>query len=67
MRIDRNMKIEEVVRSYPETIKVFTSYGVACVGCSGASYDNVEVGARIHGIDIDQLLRDLNATIATRN
>jgi hybrid cluster-associated redox disulfide protein len=67
MRIDKKMKIEHVVQSYPETVSVFTRYGVACLGCSGASYDNIEVGAKIHGIDVDQLLADLNATIVTRN
>jgi len=67
MWIDRKMRIEEVVRTYPETVRVFSQYGVACVGCSGASYDNIEVGAKIHGIDVDQLLHDLNATIVSRN
>lgn len=67
MRIDKKMKIEYVIQFYPETISVFTRYGVACLGCSGASYDNIEVGAKIHGIDVDQLLADLNATIVARN
>lgn len=67
MWIDKKMKIEEVVQTYPETIRVFSRYGVACLGCSGASYDNIEVGAKIHGIDVDELLADLNAIIASRN
>ena len=45
MRIDRKMKIEDVVQTYPETISVFSRYGVACLSCSAASYDNIEVGA----------------------
>ena len=65
--VDKKMKIEDVVQTFPETIQVFTRYGVACVGCSGASFDNIEVGAKIHGIDVEQLLADLNATIASRN
>ncbi|MEE9181366.1 MAG: DUF1858 domain-containing protein [candidate division NC10 bacterium] len=67
MRIDKKMKIEEVIQTYPETVSVFTRYGVACVGCSAASYDNIEVGAKIHGIDIDQFVADLNASIVSRN
>ena len=67
MWVDKKMKIEDVVQTFPETIHVFTRYGVACVGCSGASFDNIEVGARIHGIDLDQLLAGLNSTIASRN
>ena len=67
MRIDRKMKIEDVLQTYPETISVFSRYGVACPSCSAASYDNIEVGAKVHGIDVDQFLADLNATIIARN
>ncbi|MGH7372009.1 MAG: DUF1858 domain-containing protein [Candidatus Methylomirabilales bacterium] len=48
-------------------MSVFSRYGVACPSCSAASYDNIEVGAKVHGIDVDQLLADLNATIIARN
>jgi hybrid cluster-associated redox disulfide protein len=66
MEITAFMKIEEVVRRYPETIRVFDRYGVACLECCGAEVDSVERGARIHGIDLDQLLRELNACLAGR-
>ena len=66
MEITGWMKIEEVVRQYPETIRVFDQHGVACLGCCGAEVDSVERGARIHGIDLDQLLRELNACLVGR-
>jgi hybrid cluster-associated redox disulfide protein len=66
VEISGSMKIEEVIRRYPETIPVFDSYGVACLDCSAAEYDDVEHGAKVHGIDVDQLLRDLNACLAGR-
>ncbi|MBI4572755.1 MAG: DUF1858 domain-containing protein [candidate division NC10 bacterium] len=66
MQITREMTIQEVVQQFPETIQVFSRYGVGCVGCSAAQYDNVGQGAAIHGLDTDQLLHELNACIATR-
>ena len=66
MQITKNMKIEEVVQQFPETIQVFSRFGVGCLGCSAAQYDNVEQGAAIHGLDTDQLLQELNACIAAR-
>ena len=63
MEITRWMKIEEVVQRYPETIAVFDRYGVACLGCCAAEVDSVERGAKIHGIDVDELVRDLNACL----
>lgn len=66
MEISGWMKIEEVIRLYPETIPVFMQYGVACLDCCAAEVDTVERGARVHGIDLAGLLRDLNACLVAR-
>ena len=66
MQITKEMTIEEVIQQFPETIQVFSLYGVGCVGCSAAQYDNIGQGASIHGLDTDQLLQELNACIAAR-
>ncbi len=60
MKITKDMGIEEVVNKYPETIKVFMQAGLGCLGCSAARFENIEQGAQVHGIDIDQLIADLN-------
>jgi hybrid cluster-associated redox disulfide protein len=60
MKITKEMTIEEVVNKYPETIKVFMQAGLGCLGCSAARFENIEQGAQVHGIDIDQLVADLN-------
>lgn len=67
MEITKEMTIEEVVQRYPETVAVFARYGVGCLGCSAAEYDNIEVGAKVHGVNIDQLVRELNEAIGARN
>jgi len=66
MQITKEMTIEEVIQQFPETIQVFSRYGVGCVGCSAAQYDNIGQGASIHGLDTDRLLQELNACIAAR-
>jgi hybrid cluster-associated redox disulfide protein len=60
------MKIEEVIRRYPETIPVFSRYGFVCLDCGAAEFDSIERGAIVHGFDLDQVLRELNATVAQR-
>jgi hybrid cluster-associated redox disulfide protein len=60
MKITKEMTIEDVVSNYPETIKVFMQAGLGCLGCSAARFENIEQGAQVHGIDIDQLILDLN-------
>lgn len=67
MRITAEMKIDNVVRRYPETVGVFSRYGVGCLGCSAAEYDDIAYGARVHGLNLEQLLRELNETVTVRN
>ena len=66
MQITKDMLIEEVVQRFPETVEVFHQYGVGCVGCSAAQYDNVEQGAVLHGVDVEQLVKELNACLTAR-
>lgn len=59
-RITGNMKIEEIVAKYPQTIGIFFQYGLGCVGCHAASFESLAEGAMMHGIDLDAMLKDLN-------
>jgi hybrid cluster-associated redox disulfide protein len=58
--ITREMTIEEVMRRYPETIEAFEQHGLRCSGCCVSSYENIEEGALSHGVDIEELLVELN-------
>ncbi|TDT47634.1 DUF1858 domain-containing protein [Fonticella tunisiensis] len=61
--ITKDMSITDIVMKYPETAEVFASYGMGCIGCMAARFENLEQGALAHGFDIDTLLEDLNAKI----
>ena len=37
--------------------------GMGCLGCAAAHFENIEQGAMAHGIDIDALIDELNASI----
>lgn len=60
MEITKEMKIADVLKNYPSSKAVFARYIPACVKCGGASAETVERGARMHGIDPDLLVQDLN-------
>lgn len=62
-KITRGMSIIDIAQKYPETMDVFSKYGLGCIGCAAARYENIEAGARVHGIDPDQLIQDLNDAI----
>lgn len=61
--ITAEMKIGEVLRQYPESLKVFLSHGLMCVGCAVARFENIRQGATAHGINVDALIKDLNEAV----
>ncbi len=58
--INKFMSIEDVIKKYPETVTVFEEYGLGCIGCQAALFENIEQGAEVHGIDVEALIADLN-------
>jgi len=64
--IDKEMKIEDVLRRYPKTIPVFDRFGIDCAQCQLSEYENLEHGAKVHGIDLPTLLRELNKALTVQ-
>ncbi len=58
--ITKDMTIQEVVAQHPESIPVFERYGLGCIVCLAAEFENLEAGAIVHGVKVSDLLRDLN-------
>lgn len=66
MAITKEMSIAEIVQTYPETVRVFLSHGLMCIGCAAARFENLEQGATAHGINVEALVKDLNAAVAAK-
>ena len=63
-KITKDMGIMEIVQNHPETVEVFQKFGMGCIGCAAAHFENLEAGAKVHGIDIEELIDALNKVIA---
>ncbi len=63
-KITKDMSIIDIVQNYPETLDVFAKYGMGCIGCAAAKFENLEAGARVHGLDADAIVEDLNAALS---
>lgn len=61
--ISKEMTIEEIIQRHPQTIPVFTRFGLECVGCQIASFEALEHGAGVHHVDVELLLKELNAVV----
>ncbi|MGI6226797.1 MAG: DUF1858 domain-containing protein [Peptococcales bacterium] len=63
MKITKDMSIVEVVQKYPKTAEVFMKFGMGCLGCAAARFENIEQGATVHGINVDDLINALNKAV----
>jgi len=62
--ITKEMPIGKIVMEHPETYEVFMKHGLHCIGCAAAHFENLEQGCVAHGIDIELIVKDLNAAAA---
>lgn len=62
-KITKDMGIMEIVQNYPETVEVFQKFGMGCIGCAAAHFENLEAGAKVHGIDIDAMVDAMNELV----
>ena len=67
MAITKDMSIVEIVQTYPATVAVLMNAGMGRLGCAASHFENIEQGAMAHGIDIDALIAELNATIGEKS
>jgi hybrid cluster-associated redox disulfide protein len=59
----KDMSILEAIQADPRARDVFAAYGMGCTGCMGVSMESVEDGAKMHGIDPQAVLADLNKLV----
>ena len=62
-KVTKEMGILDIVRQYPESMEIFSKYGLGCIGCAAARFENLEAGARVHGFDPDEMVNDINLLI----
>jgi hybrid cluster-associated redox disulfide protein len=60
------MSLMEALQADARAREVFAAHGMGCVGCMGVSMESIEDGAKMHGIDPEVVLADLNKLSASR-
>ena len=63
-KITKEMSIAEVLRINRMTAPIFMQYGMHCLSCPHATAESLEESGAVHGIDVDELVADLNKFIA---
>jgi hybrid cluster-associated redox disulfide protein len=63
IQISPDMKVEEALKRWPETIPVFIKYRMGCVGCSMAGFESLSGAARIYQLPVQGFLAELRQAI----
>jgi len=59
--ITKDTPIMEILRLNPRAREIFARHGMGCIGCLASSTETLENGAKMHNINVDTLLVELNA------
>jgi hybrid cluster-associated redox disulfide protein len=63
-KIHEEMSIGEILAKYPKTREVFQKhFGEDCFNCPGSRMETIGFGALMHRIDVDTIVRELNAKV----
>jgi hybrid cluster-associated redox disulfide protein len=57
----KDMTFAQALQKHPDVAKVLRKYNLGCIGCMGAQNESLEQGCSAHGLDVNDILRDLNA------
>lgn len=61
--ITETMSIPEIVAQYPQTQAVFSKYGLHVEGYKALEHENLFATSRVHQIDLQAILNDLNKAV----
>ena len=62
-QITKDTIIGDILDIAPETAPLFLSIGMHCLGCPSSRGETVEEACMVHGVDVDELLAKINASV----
>ncbi len=59
--IEKTTQIGELLEKYPEKADLLLEAGMHCLGCPASQSETLEEACMVHGIDVEELVKKLNA------
>ena len=66
-KIEKDTIIGDVLDIAPETAPLFIAIGMHCLGCPASRGETVAEACAVHGVDVDEFLKHLNAFEEAKN
>lgn len=61
MEINKDMTIGKLLEIAPEKADILLNAGMHCLGCPASQAETIEEACEVHGIDVEELMKELNA------
>ena len=62
-KIKKKMTFAEVLEKHPEVAGVLMEKGMHCIGCPMSQMESLEDGIKAHGLNVDEIVKELNKKI----
>ena len=60
MEFNKDTKIGELLEKAPEKADILLEAGMHCLGCPASQAETLEEACMVHGIDVEEVLKELN-------
>ena len=60
MEIKKDTRIGDLLNEAPEKADILLEAGMHCLGCPASQMETLEEACEVHGIDVDDILKELN-------
>ena len=61
MTINKDTKIGDLLQECTEKASLLLEAGMHCLGCPASQAETLEEACDVHGIDVEELVKQLNA------
>ena len=66
-RVTKDTTIGEALQIDQGLVQLFSAMGMHCFGCHFSADETIEEAAAVHGVDVDDLLEDIDNYLAYNN
>ena len=60
MKFNKDTKIGEILEKDPDKVEILIQAGMHCIGCPASQGETLEEACMIHGIDVNDVVEELN-------
>ncbi len=66
MQVEKTMTLAQVLNADRGTARIFMEFGMHCLSCPCATAESLEEACAAHGVNVDELVHQLNEYFAEK-